>query len=217
MLRVTCLFIGLSFFLVACFNLNKIVPVHQDIVLDQSLPKAPAWIYQSSQESKHYFYFVRSLRSEFNMPTLAYNLVRRDLHAFFVTESEYILQPVLKNISKNRFNTLVNEFKIFLSKQLMNEIRSSRVVYWEKVSFKRNMVSETGYWYYVLLPLTKHKLRILQQQFILQRIDFARKNRKKLILKEYEACLAIIQSLRDNDAVRQAKLPKDYVFKTQVD
>ena len=79
------------------------------------------------------------------------------------------------------------------------------------------MDDEIGYWYYVLLSLPKQRLRILEKQFISQRLDFARKNRKKLIIKELESSLTIIQTLRDNDALRQSKLPKDYVFETPVD
>ncbi len=214
-IRFFCLIVFLSLFLFSCFN--KYEPVHQDAILESSLPKPPSWIYHDSQESKTQFYFVRSMRSEFNMPMLAYNLVRRDLHVFFEKEAEYILQPVLHNISKPRFNALVQEFKIFLSKKLMNEIRTNRTVYWEKVSYQKNMDDEIGYWYYVLLSLPKQRLRILEKQFISQRLDFARKNRKKLIIKELESSLTIIQTLRDNDALRQSKLPKDYVFETPVD
>ena len=213
--RFFCLIVFLSLFLFSCFN--KYEPVHQDVILESSLSKPPSWIYHDSQESKTQFYFVRSMRSEFNMPMLAYNLVRRDLHVFFEKEAEYILQPVLHNISKPRFNALVQEFKIFLSKKLMNEIRTNRTVYWEKVSYQKNMDDEIGYWYYVLLSLPKQRLRILEKQFILQRLDFSRKNRKKLIIKELESSLTIIQTLRDNDALRQSKLPKDYVFETPVD
>ncbi|RAP26060.1 hypothetical protein DID74_02495 [Candidatus Marinamargulisbacteria bacterium SCGC AG-333-B06] len=212
MFRFFCVLIFLPLTLISCFHLRTFDPIHEDLILESSQPQPPKWIYQSYVEARNQFYFVNYVRSEFHMPSLAYNLVRRDLHDFFVKEADYILQPILKNISKSRFYAFRQEFKVFLSQELMVSIRNSRIIYWEKVSYQQNSISKSGYWYYVLLSLPKQTLRLIQQRFILKKLEFARNNRKTLLIKELEACLEVINTLRENDSLRQSKFPKDYKF-----
>jgi len=213
--RFSYLILLLCICLISCFDSDRFESIHHDVIFERSLPDPPEWIYRSYLESKNQVYFVRFIRSEFHSPSLAYNLVRRDLHDFFDREAAYILQPILDNISKNQYHTLHRDFKIFLSKQLMVTVRRDRVIYWEKVTFQKHDRSEIGYWYYVLLPVSKQSLRLLEQTFILKKLDFARHNRKTFLIKELESCLEIVNLLRDNDVKKQSKLPKDYVFSTQ--
>ncbi len=212
MYRLLVLSLILSLCLVSCFDSENFESIHNDSVFEQSSLDRPIWIYRSFYESQNQFYFVRYIRSEFNSPSLAYNLVRRDLHAFFEREAAYLLQPILANVSKNQYTKLHREFKLFLSKQLMATVRNQREIYWEKVSFQKNDTANIGYWYYVLLPVSKKSLRLLEQTFILKKLEFARKNRKKLLIKELEASLGLINEIRSNDKNRHSKLPKDYVL-----
>lgn len=205
----------ISLGLTGCFDNSSFDPIHTDVILEASQPSQPDWVYRDFVEAKTNIYFVRSIRTEFHMPTFAYNLVRRDFHEFLDKEVDYLLNPVLKNLSKNKFNTLKIQSKLFLSKKLMVELRTNRVIYWEKVSYKKNRMDTIGYWYYVLLPLPRRSLRLLEQEFLLNQIEMAKRSRRKMLIQELEASLLLLNALRDNDRNRASSLPEDFTFKAE--
>ncbi len=181
-------------------------------VIQSSHKRAPKWISQERHESKNYLYFMRFLKTQLNSPQFAYALARKELHAFLKEEAEVVLASVEEGPLETTRNQLVNEFVMFLSKNLMEKVRKEDRVYWEKVNEEQLGHEQVKYRYYVLLRLNKKELIRFQRQFLYKKADKAEKLGKRLLKSKIKKALDNLNKKIKIDKDKEESLQDDFEF-----
>ncbi|RAP30761.1 hypothetical protein DID78_02310 [Candidatus Marinamargulisbacteria bacterium SCGC AG-343-D04] len=197
--------------LMLCLLAGCVQDNRDDRVIEKSHERKPKWVQHTVLESKHYIYFIQSVRSGLHSPRFAYKASIRQLHAYMKEEVNALYLPMKEVVGQDTYAKETVQFYNVVSTDIMSQIRDEKAIYYEVVQVNYNERIQNQYDYTVAIRLRKKAFRSAQKRFLIRQRHIAKLSNKTLLHQSINKIIEDLEQIRDEEHLKSQSLKENLV------
>ena len=156
-------------------------------VIEKSHSKRPSWVNKSGLESKKYYYFVGSAKSDSKNDLIVLNRGQGEYQRFLNAQAKRYLLPIKQRFGQATYLQFSGSFSKYLYLHTKDQVKRRRIVYWEKIETIGPDGPKQHFVYHAVLRLDKSLYYRSVRHYFKRHMRTAQLNEKNLLHAQLDA------------------------------